>query len=123
MAIESAADRAIFLDAAEFGAAVEYTIAATGEIIAIDALWIERPLAAGFADADEDAIASTLLLRADDIAAPVEDDLVERLSDGQRMRVVPPIAPDGTGMIRVALEIYAPVVPPGYVPTYYILGF
>ncbi len=86
-----------------FGESVNYTPDG-GIPIGIEAIWIETPISAAFESADTDAVVVELHVRAADIAAPKEGDIVQRVSDSKTMRVTQPIRPDEQGMIVLTLE-------------------
>lgn len=88
-----------------FGEPVVYTPAETEVSQTITAIWYEEPIDAVLGEeASADDVAVTLHLRAADVASPQEGDTAQRVSDGKIMRIVPPIRPDGKGMIVCALE-------------------
>jgi hypothetical protein len=91
-----------------FGEAVDYTPAATGVPVRINAIWWESsldvPLDPGIAF---DAKKTELSLRAADIANPKEGDSAKRISDGKVMKITTPILPDGKGIIRCNLGAVA----------------
>ncbi|MBX6427140.1 MAG: hypothetical protein IRZ09_14590 [Variibacter sp.] len=88
-----------------FGEEVVYTPAATGVAATITAIWMEEPVAVALeGEAGGDDVAVTLHLRAADVPAPAEGDRAQRVATGRTMRVVPPIRPDGQGMIVCTLE-------------------
>ncbi len=97
----------IFVDT--FGEPVAYVPRATGIALGADgtirAIWVERPVFAVSGEADTDAIEATLHVPA--AVAPVEGDVATRIKTGKVARVVPPIRPDGEGMIACALELVA----------------
>jgi hypothetical protein len=93
----------IFADT--FGESVIYTPLASGVPATITAIWLETPLDIALTGADGDAINTDLHVRATDVAAPAEGDTAQRVSNGKLCRVVPPIRPDGNGMIALALEL------------------
>jgi hypothetical protein len=96
---------------AAFGEPVVYTPQSTGVPLGpdgtISAIWIDVPGFAVHGEADTDTTEITLHLRAADVAAPAEGDTARRVKDGRTCKVVPPIRPDGKGMIAVSLEAIA----------------
>lgn len=99
---ESSADRAVFLNSDDFGEAVTY-LAVGGSPVTIYGLWQETPDQVEFGDAAGDIRRATLTISADDIACPVDGDLVTRQSTGALRKVVPPIDTDGAGMHMLTL--------------------
>jgi hypothetical protein len=84
------------------GESVEYTPIA-GAPITIDAIFIAEPFNIVLGDqAGTDDVRKELHLRASDVPSPREGDTATIA--GVTYRVVPPIQPDGKGMISVALE-------------------
>lgn len=91
-----------------FGEPVVYTPKATNVPLGADgkisAIWIERPGLAVAGEADTDVAEVTLHVQAS-VVVPVEGDTAQRVKTGRTCRVVPPIRPDGQGMIACALEV------------------
>lgn len=94
----------IFTDAdTGFGETITYVSSETGRKKTINAIWIEHPVMQGL-DPKADAASITLEVRAADIPNPVEGDEITRVATKLTMKVVPPIRPDGNGMISLTLS-------------------
>lgn len=103
MAVESAADRAAFLDADEFGAAATYT-PASGTPAALDGIFDDPQINANFNGVDVSDSRPTFFCRSTDLpAGAVGGDAGDRLTvQGTTYRVAD-LEPDGQGMTRVVL--------------------
>jgi hypothetical protein len=94
-----------------FGRPVVYTPIATGVALpTFTAIYTRRPIAIVLdGDAPADGDVRTLDLALTDVAAPAEGDLVtlpatvSEAAEGP-FKIVPPIRPDGEGMVAVMLE-------------------
>lgn len=100
---------AIFRDT--FGRPVVYTPVATGAAMpGFTAIFTRRPIDVVLGDTPPaDGEICTLDLALENVAAPAEGDLVTVPADGNSpaegtFKVVPPIRPDGKGMVTVMLE-------------------
>jgi hypothetical protein len=86
-----------------FGEPVKYVSSQTGRKKTINAIWIEGPVIQGM-DPRADAAAIRIEVREDDISNPAEGDEVTRTATKVTMKVVPPIKPDGNGMVSLTLS-------------------
>lgn len=86
-----------------FAEAVLYTPAG-GEAVEIPAIWTETAVGTAMLGVGTDAIDAELHLLTADVPSPKEGDTAQRVKDGRTMRVVPPIRPDGEGVIVCTLE-------------------
>lgn len=103
MAIETPADRAVFVNADEFGAVVTYTSILTGLPVEISAIWFEPSGGVAINAIATDTAQPELCFRTIDVPDPREGDTVVRASDGRTMQVATPILPDGEGFTVCAL--------------------
>lgn len=103
MPIETDADRAVFINADEFGAAVIYTPISTGLPVEISAAWFDPSIGVAINEISTDSLRPTLSFRAIDMPDPQEGDTVRRKRGGKTMEITTPIQPDGEGFITCAL--------------------
>jgi hypothetical protein len=103
MPVESDSDRAVFINADEFGAAVIYTSILTGLPIEISAAWFEPSNSVGINEISTDSTRPELSFRAIDVPDPREGDTARRKRDGRTMQIATPIQPDGEGFFTCAL--------------------
>jgi len=86
-----------------FGEPVIYTPVATGIPVTINAIWCEDHEAGQF-DVKSDQTNVRVEVRTEDVAEPKEGDTAERVAGGYVGKVVPPIVPDGHGLISLNLQ-------------------
>jgi hypothetical protein len=102
MPIEDDADLALFMDSDDFGVSVTYT-PLVGQPSTFSALLLDQPADIVISGAPAaDGRHRLLVLRTADVAIPVEADQVS--IGGTTYKVVPPIHPDGHGLVTVTLE-------------------
>jgi len=90
-----------------FGEPVVYTPAgAPTSAVTINAIWTEHPITDGpdFGAVRADVIDLRVDARVVDVPDLAEGDLFERVSSGVVGKAVPPLRPDGAGMVMVTLE-------------------
>lgn len=103
MTIETDSDRAVFINADEFGAAVIYTSILTGLPVEIQATWFDPSSSAAIHEVSTDTRREELTFREIDVPDPREGDTVRRASDGKEMQIATPINPDGEGLVSCTL--------------------
>lgn len=102
MAVESADDRAVFVDGDEFGVAVAYTPDG-GSTVMLTGIFDAVDESLPFGEVGVVSASPTLTCRSADLPTGAgEGDAVE--IDGQSWRVAAPIRRDGTGMSILTLE-------------------
>lgn len=105
MAVETAVDRAIFVNADDFGVVAQYS-QNEGVAVPITGIFDRQHLAVDTDHGAVSGLAVTFLCRADDLALlrmgkALQGDLLT--IDGDRWRVVEPQS-DGTGMVNLILQ-------------------
>lgn len=92
---------------AGFGESVIYKPLATGIALGADgtinAIWCEDHEAGQF-DVKSDQSNVRVEVKESDVATPKEGDTIERVKTGYIGKAVPPIVPDGHGMVSVTLQ-------------------
>lgn len=102
MAVESAADRAVFFDPDEFGVEGAYTLAAGGAAVAIDGIF-DNAAEALFDDPGVVARPTTFKCRSADL--PGGAGKGDQLVVNGITHTVQEILPDGTGVSELVLEV------------------